>query len=174
MGSQRIRHDWANFTFSFPGGSDGKETACSVADPSLIPGLGRSPGEGKCYPLHYSGLENSMDCIGHGVAKSRSPTEQLSLSTCSVYKWTLQPMSGLVSSIRKDEVLDDNTFCCCYCYSRKLSIYFPLGGLKDFSQGFLTSGFLIYSHHLLVSVTWTTIDSSFMHDRLPNNERDAL
>ena len=38
----------------------------------MIPGLGRSPGEGKGYPLKYSGLENSMDCIGHGVAKSRT------------------------------------------------------------------------------------------------------
>ena len=36
----------------------------------LIPGLGRSPGEGKGYPLQYSGLENSMDCIVHGVTKS--------------------------------------------------------------------------------------------------------
>ena len=39
-------------------------------DPSSIPGLGRSPGEGKGYPLQYSGLENSMDCIVHGVTKS--------------------------------------------------------------------------------------------------------
>ena len=38
----------------------------------LIPGLGRSPGEGKGYPLQYSGLENSMDCIVHGVTKSQS------------------------------------------------------------------------------------------------------
>ena len=37
-----------------------------------IPGLGRSPGEGKGYPLQYSGLENSMDCIVHGVSKSRT------------------------------------------------------------------------------------------------------
>ena len=36
----------------------------------MIPGLGRFPGEGKGYPLQYSGLENSMDCIDHGVAKS--------------------------------------------------------------------------------------------------------
>ena len=36
----------------------------------MIPGLGRSPGEGKGYPLQYSGLENSMDCIVHGVTKS--------------------------------------------------------------------------------------------------------
>ena len=38
--------------------------------PGFDPGLGRSPGEGKGYPLQYSGLENSMDCIVHGVAKS--------------------------------------------------------------------------------------------------------
>ena len=43
--------------------SDSKESACDSGDPSSIPGLGRSPGEEKGYPLHYSGLENSMDCI---------------------------------------------------------------------------------------------------------------
>ena len=45
----------------FPGSSVGKESAHNAEDHSLIPGLGRSPGEGKGYPLHYSGLENSMD-----------------------------------------------------------------------------------------------------------------
>ena len=44
----------------FPGGSDGKESACNVGDLGLIPGLGRS-GEGSGYPLQYSCLENSMD-----------------------------------------------------------------------------------------------------------------
>ena len=48
----------------FPCGSTGKESACKVGDLGSIPGLGRSPGEGKGYPLQYSGLENSMDCIG--------------------------------------------------------------------------------------------------------------
>ena len=43
---------------------------CGDRDLSSIPGLGRSPGEGKGYPLQYSGLGNSMDCIVHGVAKS--------------------------------------------------------------------------------------------------------
>ena len=58
----------------FPGGSDGEESACIVGDPDSIPGLGKSPGEGKSYPLFYgySGLENSMDCIVHGVTKSRT------------------------------------------------------------------------------------------------------
>ena len=44
----------------------------NVGDLGLIPGLGISPGEGKGYPLQYSGLENSMECIVHGVAKSRT------------------------------------------------------------------------------------------------------
>ena len=56
----------------FPCGSAHKESACSVRDLGLNAGYGTSPGEGKGYPLQYSGLENSMDCIVHGVAKSRS------------------------------------------------------------------------------------------------------
>ena len=56
----------------FPCGSAGKESACNVGDLGSNPGLGRSPGEGKGYPLRCSGLENSMDCVGHGVAKSRT------------------------------------------------------------------------------------------------------
>ena len=49
-------------------------------DLGLIPELGRSPGEGDGYPLQYSGLENSMDCIVHGGHKESDRTEQLSLS----------------------------------------------------------------------------------------------
>ena len=45
---------------------------CSAGDRSSIPGLGKSPGEGNSYPLQYSGLENSMDCIVHGVAKNQT------------------------------------------------------------------------------------------------------
>ena len=45
----------------FTGGSDGKESACNVGDLGSIPGLGRSPGEGKGYPIQYSCLENSKD-----------------------------------------------------------------------------------------------------------------
>ena len=55
---------------SFPSGSPGKEYTCNVGDLGLIPGLGRSPGEGNGYPLQYSGLENSKDCIVHGITKS--------------------------------------------------------------------------------------------------------
>ena len=58
------------FTTTFPCGSAGKESACNAEDLGLISGLGRSPGEGKGYPLQYSGPENSMDYIVLGVAKS--------------------------------------------------------------------------------------------------------
>ena len=52
-----------------------EEFTCSVGDPGSIPGLGRSPREGKGYPLQYSGLENAMDYVVHGVTES-GPTEQ--------------------------------------------------------------------------------------------------
>ena len=54
----------------FPGGSDGKEAACNAGDLGSIPGLGRPPGEGKGYPLQYSGLENPMDCSPWGRKES--------------------------------------------------------------------------------------------------------
>ena len=56
----------------FPGDSAGKESACNTGDLGLIPGLGKSPGEGNGYPLQYSGLENSMDYRVHGVTKSQA------------------------------------------------------------------------------------------------------
>ena len=56
----------------FPCGSAGKESTCNDGDLGSIPELGRSPGEGKGYPLQYSGLVNSMDCIVQGVTKSRT------------------------------------------------------------------------------------------------------
>ena len=62
---------------SFPGGSDDKESACNAGDPSLIPGSGRSSGEGNGNPLQYSCLENSMNrgawrATKHWVAKSQT------------------------------------------------------------------------------------------------------
>ena len=57
--------------YTFPCGSAGKESACNAGDLASIPGLGRSPGEGKGDPLQDSGLENSMDSIVHGVTKSQ-------------------------------------------------------------------------------------------------------
>ena len=53
-----------------PGGSADKESTCNAGDLGSVPQFGRSPGEGNGYPLQYSGLENSMDSIVHGVTKS--------------------------------------------------------------------------------------------------------
>ena len=64
----------------FPCASAGKESACNERDLCLIPGLGSSPGEGEGYLFQCSGLENSMDCIVHGVRKESDTTEGLSLS----------------------------------------------------------------------------------------------
>ena len=61
----------------FPGSSAGKESTCNAGDLGSIPGLERSPGEGKGCPLQYSDLENSMDCIVHGVAKSWTQLSEL-------------------------------------------------------------------------------------------------
>ena len=57
----------------------GKESACNAGDLASILELGRSPGEGKGYPLQYSGLEDSMDCIVHGVTKGRDKTSNFHL-----------------------------------------------------------------------------------------------
>ena len=58
--------------WGFLDGSAGKESACSAEGLGSIPGLGRSPVEGNGYPLQYSGLGNSMDCVVHGIAKSQT------------------------------------------------------------------------------------------------------
>ena len=68
-------------SMGFPHSSLGKESACNVGDLGWIPGLGRSPGEGKGYPLQYSGLENSMDCIVHGVTKIRTQLSDFHFSS---------------------------------------------------------------------------------------------
>ena len=84
-----------SFLFSFaspcfPDSSAGKESPCNVGDLGSIPGLGTCPGEGKGYPLQYSGLENSMDCIVYRVAKSQTRLSSFhfthSLLFIAVYK----------------------------------------------------------------------------------------
>ena len=76
----------------FPCGSAGKESACCAGDLGSIPGLRRSPGEEKGYPLQYSGLENSMDCICivHGVAKSWTRQNDFHFTSLCIYKLNKQ------------------------------------------------------------------------------------
>ena len=64
----------------FPGDSAGKESTCNAGDLGSTPGSGRSSGEGKGSPHQYSGLENSMDCIVHGITKSWSEQQLRTLS----------------------------------------------------------------------------------------------
>ena len=85
MGTLRLTSFWKTFFqhFTWHGdrirtyicGSAGKESACKAGTLGLIPGLGRSPGEGKGYPLRYSGLENSMDWIVHGGEGNGTPLQ---------------------------------------------------------------------------------------------------
>ena len=107
----------------FPGGSDGKESACTVGDVGSIPGSGRFPEEGNGYLLQYSGLENSMDCRVHGVAKSwtrLSDFHSLTLSVChklplhSVAPVTLVGALTAVSACG----LPFQTCLQCSCFSR--------------------------------------------------------
>ena len=107
MGCSSVR--WKNnsvppFLWGFPCGSAGKESACNAGDLGLIPGLGRSPGEGKGYALQYSGLESSMDCGVRGVAKSRTQLRtftSLSFPWCSGFldSWTWHFVQLLPTSL---------------------------------------------------------------------------
>ena len=83
----------------FPCGSAGKESASNVGDLDLIPGLGRSPGEGKGYPLQHSGLKHTIDCVVHGVAKS-DMTERLSFHFTSLHKLQSIVMNHLREKIQ--------------------------------------------------------------------------
>ena len=67
----------------FPGGSESRESTCSVGDVGLIPGLGISAGEGNGYSLQYSGPKNSMDCIVHEVTNSLSDFHFHFILVCS-------------------------------------------------------------------------------------------
>ena len=87
----------------FPCGSAGKESACNEGDLGSIHGLGRSPGEGNGYPLQYSGQENSIDCIVHGVTK----------------RWTLLRIftfqhlfPSIIFKLEKDIKLFSTSYCC--------------------------------------------------------------
>ena len=76
----------------FPGGSDSKESACSAGDLGSIPGLRRSPGGGKGYPLQYSGLKSSMDrgawqATVHGVTKSWTWLSNFHFTSLPLFLW---------------------------------------------------------------------------------------
>ena len=97
----------------FPCGSAGKESVCKARDLGSIPRLGRSPKEGKGDPLQCSGLEDFMDCIVHGVAKSRTRLKRLSSSSSKlgglVVKNLLamqEPQETRVQSLSQEDLLE--------------------------------------------------------------------
>ena len=91
-----------NMHMGFPGGSDGKESACKAGDLGLMPGSGRSPGEGNGYPFQYPGL-------GH---KESDMTEQLSLWSSLVAQMVKNPPAGQETWVRSlgwEEPLEEGT-----------------------------------------------------------------
>ena len=77
-----ISHGTSLVGWGFPHSPVGKESACSAGDLGLIPGLGKTPGEGKGYPVQYSGVENYMDYTVHGILQAR------------ILEWGVFPFSG--------------------------------------------------------------------------------
>ena len=84
------------YTYGFPGGSDSEASTCNAGDLGSILGLGRSPRKGKGYLLQYSGLENSMNCIVHGVTKSWTQ-----LNDFHFQEWAKKCMHGVLSHTGK-------------------------------------------------------------------------
>ena len=88
----------------------GKESSCNVGDLGSIPGQARSPGEWNSYPLQYSGLENSMDCIVHGVAKNQT--------RLSDFHFTLLQLSILPGEFHGRRSLDMTEHACMCAHAR--------------------------------------------------------
>ena len=116
---------------SFPDSSVGKKSTCNAGDLSSTPGLGRSPGEGKGYPLQYSILENSMDCVVHGIAKSRIKLSDLHFQFSLISFQSSVDTEGLVHtpsflSLQWDKsplLRRDKLLCCgerCFVNSRQI------------------------------------------------------
>ena len=118
-------------------GSAGKESACNVGDLGLIPGFGRFPGEGKGYPLQYSGLENSMDCIVHGDTKSQTQLSDFHFHSdlvinrgfCPDSQMPAEPpaeISSWISGSEWSQVLFPVLICSLNIWVRELAV-FPSG-----------------------------------------------
>ena len=111
----------------------------NVGDLDSIPGLGRSPGEGKGYPLLCSGLENSMDCIIHGVAKSQTQLSNFHLLTCIFNRWSPQALSLPSSPL-------------------PISLYSSLPGLRLKNQIHLFIYLLVFLHGT-TRIMWFLLES---------------
>ena len=132
----------------FPCGSAGKESACNVGDLGLIPGLGRSPGEGNSYPLQDSGLEYSMDCIVHGVTKSWAQLSNCHVTCCHNWYWlnwrTLISLTVLIICYTNDSILKLEIFVRIKLLILKLK-WFSLSFILVISETFSHSWKIIYA-----------------------------
>ena len=135
----------------FPGGSEGKASACNAGDPSSIPGLGSSPGEGNGNPLQYPCLENPMDgrtwwATVHGVAKSRTRLSEL----------TSLHFISLSSIQQSDSVMCVYVYVCVCVYICIIFLCcFPYGLLEDIEYSSLHYPLGPYCLSILYIVVWT-------------------
>ena len=107
------RNRLPNLVFlGFSCGSAGKESTCNVDQSQLILGLGRSPEEWKVYPLQYSGLENSMDCIVPGVTKSQTRLSEFHFH----FLFKKQASFNLLAAVtlHSDFGAQEKKFCHCF------------------------------------------------------------
>ena len=105
----------------FPGSSDGKESSCNAGDLVLIAGLGKSTGEGNIYhPLQQSGLENSRDCIVHGVTKV-----WIQLSGFHFHREAWHAPIHRLQRVRH-ELVTEQQVCCTFPYKEAIKFFFKL------------------------------------------------
>ena len=109
--------------------SVGKESTCNAGDLGSIPGFGISPGEGKGYPLQYFGLKNSMDCIVHGVAKSRTQLSNFHFTTI------------LRKLYVNSTVLAEHWYTRIFISALKLVIFFSSDVLESLPDGWTSAKF---------------------------------
>ena len=148
-----------------PGGSAGKESICNAGDLGSIPRLGRSAGEGRGYPLQYSGLENSTDCTVHGGHKELDTTEQLHFHFSEIYigQAGVRHLDVVVSQLLSHVQLFANPWTTACQASRALTISLSLLKL-------ISIEFVMLSNHLILYHTLLVLPSVFPSIRVFSNE----
>ena len=127
--------NWLQQMLGFPCGSAGKESTYSARDLGSIPGLGKFPGEGKGYPLQYSGLENSMDCIVTLLPSSPAILLPVHSSRLLKVPWSHRPPPEphLASVLFLFSLFSSWNQFICFCYSQFPVLLFPISSfVKDY------------------------------------------
>jgi len=167
---QQVSHLWGGHNWGFPCGSAGKKSTCNEGHLSSIPELGRSPGEGKVYALQYSDLENSMDCIVHGIAKSRTQMNDFhshfaaSLPSTMAYR-VESPWLNLITALDRGMGVDGSslTKLLCPCHSINHLCYYPLSYCFLLSSSLLSSTLLVKRRVLTCLKTSTRLSPAYHH-----------